>query len=173
MLGHLLSVIPLLANVALAAPALQQEVDKREKVCVDVDASTIFVATTVYITTSDVRTTTAFPQNPVNTITTTITANQPQSSLEPSSTTLAESSSTARVPLQPSSGIIDGKKWSNGTDDSTVHLLLNGTGPSLLTGTAPLGTGVMMVTGTKPSPTSPATNEKSNGLRNMVYFTNW
>lgn len=172
MLGPLLSVIPLLANVALAAPALQQEVGKREKVCFDIDASAVFVATTIYVTASDVRTTTVIPQVPATTITTTITETQPERS---PSTSPVENSSTVRVPPQPTTKVTDGRKWSNGTDDSTVYLRPNGTGHVMLTVTAPHGTGVVMPTGTgtKPQPTSPATNEKSSGLRNIVYFTNW
>ncbi|QPG99976.1 hypothetical protein C2857_003036 [Epichloe festucae Fl1] len=169
----LISALPLLAGVANAAPARHQEreqaqaqaleADRRDLICIQVEPSTVFLPTTVYVTA------TASPSHGAEPLfTSAVTV-----AVAPALTTASAAAAALRVPLPvSSSGMLRWgnvtQQWTNTTTDCADSAVSAVSAESHVPNRqdAPAaGNGVPKQTPVKPN--------KIVAARNVLYFTNW
>ncbi|KAK2592029.1 Chitinase 4 [Conoideocrella luteorostrata] len=164
--GLLLATVPLLAQVAKAAPARQQDAEKRNLVCVQVEPSTVFMPTTIYVT--------ATAQLASSAVTVAVVPSDASEPPSPKSTVTVFSS--GGQPPEPKVVTITGLKWGNGTQ--WTNRTANCTEPSaagrlLGTGTAAASMASGLVSSSPANTNPPMANNKGLAPRNVLYFTNW
>uniref|UniRef100_A0A0P0BZ39 Endochitinase 1 n=1 Tax=Hypocrella siamensis TaxID=696354 RepID=A0A0P0BZ39_9HYPO len=164
MYSSVLSILPLLAQIVTAAPAQRQDAHRRDLMCIEVKASTIYLPTTIYINGASQPT-------PIPTIT--------QVKGSEAQLAAAASPTATNKPVQPNKIIVtEGLRWGNKTrfGNSTANCTDHrGTGKMLDVGiTANLPTKVKAGKAAKPTaPIAYIDTSKSVAPRNVLYFTNW